>query len=217
VIVLGAGVSGLQTAWLLEQQGMKVTVLESRAEVGGRVRTLLDQPGYPEMGFNSMGEAYGRGLDAATRSGVEMQEVGSRWRHGAPPLLWINGKPMTRAEWAQFPGNPLPDKFKMLLPAEVVGKAVSDGNRLADWTTWHDPAHAALDVSLHQLLRAFLGARLAVYNKAAFVRLASTPFGIQTDDNALRVHKAHIGLIPIDDRTGKSRAIARRADDTPTL
>lgn len=154
VIVLGAGVSGLQTAWLLEQQGMKVTVLEARHEVGGRVRTLLDQPGYPEMGFNSMGEAYGRGLDAATRAGVEMQEVGSRWRHGAPPLLWINGKPMTRAEWAQFPGNPLPEKYRMLLPAEVVGKAVSDGNRLADWTAWHDPANAALDVSLHELLRA---------------------------------------------------------------
>ncbi|MCC6942899.1 MAG: NAD(P)-binding protein, partial [Novosphingobium sp.] len=27
VIVLGAGVSGLQAAWMLEQQGLKVTVL----------------------------------------------------------------------------------------------------------------------------------------------------------------------------------------------
>jgi len=47
VIVLGAGVSGMQAAWMLEQQGMKVTVIEARERVGGRIWTLLDQPGYP--------------------------------------------------------------------------------------------------------------------------------------------------------------------------
>jgi len=154
VIVLGAGVSGLQAAWMLEQEGKSVTVLEARERVGGRIWTLLDQPGYPEMGFNSMAEGYGRGLDAANRAGVEMVEVGARYRYGAPPLLWINGQPMTRAEWAAFPGNPFPEKLKMLLPGEVVGKVVSDNNRLADWTSWHDPANAAMDISLHEYLKA---------------------------------------------------------------
>ena len=41
-IVLGAGVSGLNTAWLLEQQGLKVLVLEGRKRVGGRVHTEMD-------------------------------------------------------------------------------------------------------------------------------------------------------------------------------
>lgn len=154
VIVLGAGISGLQAAWMLEQQGLSVTVLEARERVGGRVWTLLDQPGYPEMGFNSMGEAYGRGFDAAQRAGVELQEVSARWRFGPPSLLWINGQPLTRAEWAKFPGNPLPDALKMLMPGEVVGKLVSDHNRLADWTSWHDPVHAALDISLYEFLKA---------------------------------------------------------------
>lgn len=154
VIVLGAGVSGLQAAWMLEQQGLKVTVLEAREQVGGRIRTLLDQPGYPEMGFNSMAEGYGRGLDAASRAGVELVEVGKRYRYGAPPLLWINGQPLTREEWAKFPGNPFPDKYKTLLPAEVVSKVVSDNNRLKDWTTWHEPAQAALDISMHEYLKA---------------------------------------------------------------
>lgn len=154
VIVLGAGVSGLQAAWMLEQEGKSVTVIEARERVGGRIWTLLDQPGYPEMGFNSMAAGYGRGLDAAARAGVEMVEVGARWRSGPPPLLWINGKPMTRAEWAAFPGNPLPEKLKMLMPGEVVGKLVSDNNRLADWSSWHDPANAALDISLYEYLKA---------------------------------------------------------------
>lgn len=154
VIVLGAGVSGLQAAFLLEQQGLSVTVIEARERVGGRIWTLLDQPGYPEMGFNSMAEGYGRGIDAAARAGVELHEVGTRYRHGPPPLLWINGQPLTREQWAAFPGNPLPDRLKMLMPGEVVGKLVSDHNRLADWTTWHEPANAALDVSLYAFLKA---------------------------------------------------------------
>lgn len=56
VIMLRAGASGLQTA----QQDLSVTVIEARNRRGRRIYTRLDQPGYPEMGFNSKGEAYGR-------------------------------------------------------------------------------------------------------------------------------------------------------------
>ena len=72
VIVLGADASGLNAAWLLEQQGMQVLVLEGRKRVGGRVLTLFGQPGFPEMGFNSMAAGYRRGIDAAKRAGVEL-------------------------------------------------------------------------------------------------------------------------------------------------
>ncbi|WP_298195973.1 NAD(P)/FAD-dependent oxidoreductase [Novosphingobium sp.] len=153
VLVLGAGVSGLQAAWLLEQQGLRVTVLEGRNRVGGRVMTLLDEPGYPEMGFNSMADGYGRGIDAAARAGVDLQEVGARYRLGPPPGLWIDGKPLTREEWARHPGNPFPDAMKAMTPAEIVGRLIAQHTRLKDWTAWHDPANAALDISLHDFLR----------------------------------------------------------------
>lgn len=154
VLVLGAGGSGLQAAWLLEQQGLKVKVLEGRKRVGGRIATLMDQPGYPEMGFNSMADGYGRGFDAAERAGVELVEVGERYRFGKPPLLWINGKPLTRQEWAAFPGNPFPDSLKTTLPGELVAVLVSKKNPLADWTAWNDPANAHLDISLHEWMKA---------------------------------------------------------------
>jgi monoamine oxidase len=154
VLVLGAGVSGLNAAWMLEQQGLRVVVLEGRQRVGGRVFTLMDQPGYPEMGFNSMAEGYGRGIDAAYRAGVELQEVGARYRVGPPPGLYIGGKPLTRDEWTKFPGNPFPDALKMVMPGELVGKLVSEHNRLSDWAMWNDPSNAALDISLHDFLSA---------------------------------------------------------------
>lgn len=154
VLVLGAGVSGLQAAWLLEQQGLKVTVLEGRERVGGRVCTLLDQPGYPEMGFNSMADGYGRGIDAAGRAGVELEEVGARYRLGPPPGVWINGRHMSREEWAAFPGNPLPPALKTVLPQEAAFRIIAGHTRLADWTGWNDPANAGLDISLHDFLSA---------------------------------------------------------------
>lgn len=154
VIVLGAGISGLNTAWLLEQQGLNVLVLEGRNRVGGRIMTLMDQPGYPEMGFNSMAEGYGRGIDAAQRAGVELVEVGARYRVGPPPALYIKGKPLTREEWARHPDNPFPDHLKSFLPAELVSVLIARNTPLKDWTQWTDPANAPLDVSLYEFLKA---------------------------------------------------------------
>ena len=40
VIVIGAGVSGLNTALILEEQGLDVLILEGSNRIGGRVFTL---------------------------------------------------------------------------------------------------------------------------------------------------------------------------------
>ena len=51
VLIIGAGLSGLTSAFLLERQGFQCTVLESRARVGGRIHTLYSKDHAPvEMG-----------------------------------------------------------------------------------------------------------------------------------------------------------------------
>ena len=152
-IVVGAGMSGLNTALLLEAEGQKVMLLEGRGRVGGRVHTLLDQPGVPEMGFNTMGTGYGRGLDAARRAGVEMIEVGARFRKAPPQVLFLDGKPLKREEWAVHASNPFPDALKTAMPWEITPRLVSQHNPLADWTQWAEPENHKHDISLHTFLK----------------------------------------------------------------
>ncbi len=152
-IVIGAGMSGLNAALLLEAEGQRVAVIEGRSRVGGRVHTLFDQPGTPEMGFNTMGEGYGRGIDAARRAGVELIEVGQRFRKAPPQTLFLNGQSFSREAWAAFAGNPLPAAMKTMMPWEVVPRLVAQNTPLADWTQWYLPESAAHDISLHAFLK----------------------------------------------------------------
>jgi len=42
VVVLGAGISGLTTAYLLNKEGFDVTVLEKNYEVGGSMESVFE-------------------------------------------------------------------------------------------------------------------------------------------------------------------------------
>ncbi|WP_072013847.1 FAD-dependent oxidoreductase [Myxosarcina sp. GI1] len=47
VIVIGAGIAGLSAASYLQQQGLKVVVLEARQRLGGRIHTTIDRWSIP--------------------------------------------------------------------------------------------------------------------------------------------------------------------------
>jgi len=77
VLILGAGLSGLSTAYELSLRGYKVTVIEARDYAGGRVFTLrkpfLDNQ-YVELGGELIGDGYKRFLKYAKNFSVEFEE-----------------------------------------------------------------------------------------------------------------------------------------------
>jgi monoamine oxidase len=51
VIIIGAGLSGLLTAYRLKEEGVPFKILEARDRTGGRIHTLESKNGTPlEMG-----------------------------------------------------------------------------------------------------------------------------------------------------------------------
>lgn len=77
VIVAGAGLAGLSTAYELALKGFEVTVLEARDRVGGRVKTLREPFAggqFVETGGELVGDGYKRFLKYAEVLGVPYSE-----------------------------------------------------------------------------------------------------------------------------------------------
>ena len=146
VVVLGAGLAGLNAALLLEQFGLRVRVLEASARIGGRLHTLEDVPGRPEAGGSQIGAAYARVVSTAQQLGLKL-ETSAR-----SPLLkddslvyFINGQRLTRDEWARSADNPLPPALRGMTPERALGRLVGV-SPLKNIAGWADPANFGYDV-----------------------------------------------------------------------
>lgn len=149
VVVIGAGLSGLYAALLLEELGARVQVIEARKRVGGRLYTRFDLPGHPEVGGNTIAAGYGRAIDLARRMGVELIDYAPRMFGGPAPELVINGELIAVGAWPASRHNRLPGKSRELMPWQIVATHLADKNPLRSSTDWLRPGHAGLDVPLH--------------------------------------------------------------------
>ncbi len=152
VIVIGAGLSGLNAALLLEEQGIDVQVLEGRQRVGGRVLSHRDLPGNPESGGTSFGAGYARLMDACKKFKVGTIDVTPIVPFFNDRELVLNGKLIPKDEWPTSPQNPLPAAFRQSLPWSYLNPIIGKNNPLKNADAWLDPVNAKYDVSLHHWL-----------------------------------------------------------------
>ncbi|MHB8579467.1 MAG: protoporphyrinogen oxidase [Ignavibacteriaceae bacterium] len=69
IVILGAGISGLSTAYLLNKDGYDVTVLEKKSEVGGSMESIWESGYMFDRGPNS-------GLETTPLIGTMVEELG---------------------------------------------------------------------------------------------------------------------------------------------
>ena len=147
VIVIGAGLSGLHTALLLEEEGVDVQVIEGRMRAGGRLKTLYDVPGTPEAGGNGFGAGYARVHDAARRYGVETWDWGERTLNMRQRELVIDDKIVSPQQWPDHPQNPFPPEHKEEMPWTYYYRFMNRNVPFASPTDWYDPKFGHLDIS----------------------------------------------------------------------
>ena len=153
VIVIGAGLSGLEAAVTLEESGLKVRVLEGRKRVGGRVYTLFDLPGHPEVGGNSIANAYGRCLAAAQKYGIEVVNVMPRlMANRAGQELFLGGEHIALKDWPTHRRNPFTADMKKLPPWAWADAMFKQHMPFRDLENWHDAKYAQYDISVHEFL-----------------------------------------------------------------
>ncbi|OUL23033.1 hypothetical protein BV378_24460 [Nostoc sp. RF31YmG] len=212
VLVLGAGLSGLYTALLLEAKGLAVTVLEARKRVGGRVYTLDNLPGKPEAGGQAFNEKYQRLLALAKSLQVATEKRSAPNRE---LLLYVREQPVLPSDWAASTANLLAATERNTLPPQLLTSYLSQDNPLPDATAWTRAEYFAVDVPLKQYLST-KGAseealRLMNFNPgSAFnsVEATSTLWTLQNNQRAKTLSKQ-----PMRIKGGNSRLPEKMAAD----
>lgn len=153
VLVIGAGLSGLNAALLLEEQGIDVQVIEGRDRVGGRVLSHRDLPGNPESGGTSFGPGYARLMDACRRFRVGLIDLTPIVPLLNERTLILGGEVIPRSAWAGHPRNPFPEPLRQVPPWAFLNPVIGRNNPLRTPDAWVNPAHAKYDIPLHAWLR----------------------------------------------------------------
>lgn len=157
-IVVGAGLSGLHAATLLEEQGLEVLTLEGRDRVGGRVYTLMDVPGRPEAAGELIGSNYARMIDATRNAGLELVEPNRL----SPTSGWyynIRGENITAEQWPEHPLNPMTGKDRTILPDRMLFVLSHRDNPLSGrgLDDWIKPEFQRYDIPQSTYLKKYLG------------------------------------------------------------
>ena len=158
VIVIGAGLAGLNAALLLEELGVSVIVVEATSRFGGRMHTVADDivPGYPELGANGIGGGYARMLNAASQYGVEIGPMRPRTEPREGEMLFcIQDQLISEDDWPGHALNPYRQEWaRQMPPSRPPYQLYAELNPFpkSDLGAWRRPEFAEWDRSVGEVL-----------------------------------------------------------------
>jgi monoamine oxidase len=156
VLIMGAGISGLHAARMLEAAGLNVLVIEGSGRIGGRCWTARDLPARPEFGAAQIGAGYGRVRGNAADLGVELVPppkgaLSETARYQV--AVSVGGSPPT-ADWAHSPYDSLVGDERTLNPFQLLSHYLLKDDPLTDPQSWQRPEFIPIDqMSLRDYLQ----------------------------------------------------------------
>ncbi len=149
VVIIGAGISGLNSARLLNEFGLSVLVLEAGARVGGRMNTIQTVDGPLDVGASQIGRSYARIIDACRRFELPLiPEDRGRLDFGMYfKEHWIDPK-----VWAENPLNRCVGDERAIPPMSMGRAMIQKYNPLTELDDWLDPEYSSWDISLRDLM-----------------------------------------------------------------
>jgi monoamine oxidase len=142
VIVVGAGLSGLTTAYRLTRADVDVVVLEARERVGGRAWRLPVGDASFEAGCEALDTEHHALRCLATDAEVEVVE-GPPWAGDAPSDLEGEDLDLLLAFEAKV--HSLAERVDPLNPGDLDGAGRLDRQSLADWLVEHGASERVLE------------------------------------------------------------------------
>ncbi len=156
VIIIGAGLSGLNAAGILAESGLDVVVLEGATRIGGRVwsaeETWETNAGEVpiELGASQVGPSYARVLDAIDRLGLPTVDED---RSLLPFSFHIGGTHVKADDWPDSPVNQTVGEERTIPPIAFSSAMLAKFNPLQELDDWLDPRFSDYDVSFAELFR----------------------------------------------------------------
>ena len=152
VIVVGAGLAGLNAALHLQEGGARVQVLEARDHVGGRVQSMRQLGHSQEAGGTYIGAGYERISAVCTQVGIELVDVTPMLAFFREQDLVLDGELIRQSEWPGHPRNGFPESLKTQMPWTLHRALAVQDNPLPAPECWLDPEFTVHDVSVRSWL-----------------------------------------------------------------
>lgn len=160
VIVIGAGLAGLNAALMLQDSGFSVRVLEGTNRVGGRVYTAdeTEVPGHPELGASGIGGHYAGIRHMAERFNVELVRERPRTDARKGELMYhVRGDAIQMDEWANHPTNPFVDAARRAKNLHTfqfsAAGEVENPLPLGNLEAWQSGEYGQYDISVYEFLK----------------------------------------------------------------